>query len=113
MNDQWLFRGIAFRRLVEGDTAPQWFPRTVNRTVDLIAATSTRIVDIGGIETGVLACVAWTSTEIGAQNLVAMLGTSGTLTSPSGQSTTALLVEATPLVKDGVTHRVACTWEAL
>jgi hypothetical protein len=113
MNDLWTFRGVAFRRVLSGDTDPQWFVRSVARTVDLIAATSTRIVDIGGVEAAPLSFVAWATTELGAQNLVAMLGTSGALTSPSGQSATALLVEATALVKDGLTHRVACTWEVL
>ena len=113
MSDLWMFRGIAFRRLLGSDTDPQWFPRSVARSVDLIAATSTRIIDIGGTETGVLSFVAWATSEVGAQNLAAMLGTSGTLTSPNGHSGTALLVEATALVKDGLTHRVACTWEAL
>jgi len=36
MNDLWTFRGVAFRRVLCGDTDPQWFVRSVMRQVERV-----------------------------------------------------------------------------
>jgi hypothetical protein len=113
MSFTWTFRSTTFRRIVGGDDDARWFVATVNRTVDLIATTGTRIVDIGGTERAPLTFIALCDDATDAAALVGAIGLTGTLANPTGQSATALLVEATRLIADGLTERVRCTWEVL
>lgn len=110
MADTWTFGSIAFRRQVSGDE-PQWFRRTRERTVDVIASTGTRIVDEGATTYAPLSFVALLSVEADADALESAYATSATLTSPTGRSGTALLVVADRLVEDGVYARVFCEFE--
>ena len=110
MSTTWTFGTISFRRLLGGDDDPRWFVATVATSVDVIATTGRQITDIGAIQRAPLTFVALCDTISAAQSLAAALATVATLTNPSGQSSSALMIEATRLVADGVTERVRCSF---
>jgi hypothetical protein len=112
-NTDWTFRSLTFRRLLTGTDDARWFAASVTTSIDLIATTDVRIIDIGGVSREPLAFIALMDDSADANSLAAMLGTSGTLTSPAGQTTTALLVQADRLVADGATFRVRARWEVV
>jgi hypothetical protein len=110
MSFTWTFGATSFRRLLGGDDDPRWFVATVATSVDVIATTGQHITDIGAIQRAPLTFVALCATASEAQALASALGTVATLTNPSGQTSSALMIEATRLVADGATERVRCTF---
>ena len=113
MSDYWTFGAVQFRRLVGGTDEPQWFPRTLARTVAVIADSSRRIIDRGATEFAPLAFTAWCDTLAAAQALEALYATQATLTSPTGRTSTALLTQADAPIYDGATWRVAVEFEVV
>lgn len=110
MSDTWTFGSVTFYRQVSGDES-QWFPRTRERSVDVIAATGTRIIDEGGTSYGTLAFTALCTSQSAATNLENAYATQATLTSPSGRTGQAFCIKADQLINDGVYYRVAVEFE--
>ena len=112
MNDRWFFGSLGFRRIVTDDD-PRFFPATVVTTIDAIANTNRRVIDIGAVTYAPLTFVALFDTADQALTFSLQLGNVQTLTTPSGGAQGALLTEATTLARNGVSHRVRCTFEAV
>lgn len=110
MSDTWTFGSITFKRQITGDE-PQWFARTRERTVDVIATTGTRIIDEGATSYAPLAFVALCETDASADSLEAAYATQAALTSPTARTGQAFCVRADRLVEDGVFFRVAVEFE--
>ena len=112
MNDRWFFGSFGFRRIVTDDD-PRLFPTTVATTIDVVAATGRRVIDVGAVVYAPLSFVALFDTAGAASTFANQLGTVQTLIAPSGGAQGALLTEATVLVRNGISHRVRCTFEAV
>lgn len=110
MSDTWTFGSISFYRQVNGDE-PQWFPRTRERSIDVIAASATRIIDEGATTYAPMAFTALCTTSTAATNLEAAFASQATLTSPAGKTGQALCVKADYLIHDGTFYRVAVEFE--
>jgi hypothetical protein len=111
-DDLWTFGGTPFRRLVSGDD-PQWFPTRIERTIDAIANGSSRVINRGATVYEPLEMIAWCSTAAEATALRSRYATEATLISPAGWSATALLVQADPIIADGITHRLRLVFEVV
>ena len=111
--EYWTWRGISFSRAVGSDTDSRWFLQETQRTVDVVAGGTTRIVDIGGVAIDPLTLTIGLDSEGTAATLASLRGQTGVLINVGGQSATALLVRADRLVSDGAVPRMICTWEAL
>jgi hypothetical protein len=110
-DDIWMFGDIAFRRLVGGTDEPRWFPATLERTVSSIADSARRIIDRGATTFDTLSFVAWCDNATDAASLAALFGQERTLNSPTGSTSSALLVQADRLIADGAAERVQVTFE--
>lgn len=97
----WTFAGVAFGRLLQGDTDPRWFVPALITAIDPVLYGTTRYVDIGGMDTGPLSLRVMVDQAADRDALLAAVGTSDTLTAASGQSGTALLIKASPSAADG------------
>jgi len=104
----WSFAGIAFERVLTGDSDPRWFAQDIAVTVDVVAgdvsAVPRQYVDIGARQYEPLELDAAVASPAVRAALIAAVGQQGTLVRPGGQSGTALLVRADPLARQGGTY---------
>jgi hypothetical protein len=93
----WSFSSTAFDIYDGSSIFDEWFTREQIVTIDPALGGQRRTVDLGGISYQPLSVTAQVTSKATRDALVALLGSSATLTDDDGRSCTALLVAATPI----------------